>query len=498
MSDTRRMNLPRTWRLRLMAVLFALLPFVLLELGLRTFAPLTRIEWDSAAQLSVDLSDAPPLFVLNESTQRWEIPDSRGNFFQPDGFAAKKPTNSKRIFVLGGSTVQGRPYSIETSFSTWTKLRLQAANPDSNFEVVNCGGVSYASYRVAKILDEVLQHQPDLIVVYTGHNEFLEDREYAEFRELESTRGGFARWASKLRTVTWLNSKLARPKRNVDLITQTMPAEVDARLDHLGGLDRYVRDPTWSTGVERQFALTLESMIQRTQNANVPLILCVPSCDLVNTPPFKSQLNPNFSQQQREAFVSAWDNAKIDQLELPARLGELETCLELDPDHAGANYVLGRLLYEQGDSAKAKNHLVASRDHDVCPLRATSPIVASVAELANRYSVPLVDMSQVFDQRDHRGNRIPDGIPDPHIFVDHVHPSVAGHQLIGQKIVDTIARLGWYQLDNDMERQYSDLVDQYLSELSEDYFIRGQQRLQGLRQWAAGRAEKRPPASSAP
>ena len=64
--------------------------------------------------------------------------------------------------MLGGSTVQGRPFSIETAFSTWLELSLTAADPSRIWQVVNCGGVSYASYRLAPIVDESSCYKPDL------------------------------------------------------------------------------------------------------------------------------------------------------------------------------------------------------------------------------------------------------------------------------------------------------------------------------------------------
>src|SRR5262249_61251249 len=100
----------------------------------------------------------------------------RLNHFRPDSFAAKKSPHEFRVFCLGGSTVQGEPFEIETAFTTWLELSLQAADPERKFDVINCGGVSYATYRLVPVLQEVAGHQPDLIIFFEGHNEFLEDR----------------------------------------------------------------------------------------------------------------------------------------------------------------------------------------------------------------------------------------------------------------------------------------------------------------------------------
>ena len=91
-------------------------------------------------------------------------------------------------YCLGGSTVQGRPYAIETSFTTWLELNLRTADPRYQWEVVNCGGVSYASYRLVPILRELLAYEPDLFIICTGHNEFLEDRTYASVKARSGVR----------------------------------------------------------------------------------------------------------------------------------------------------------------------------------------------------------------------------------------------------------------------------------------------------------------------
>src|SRR3954464_5331092 len=164
---------------RAVAIGLGLLPLVACELTLRALGTGKPTEFNDPF---VGFSDIHPLFVLNEQTGHYEIPKSRQSHFQPDGFSAEKSPDEFRIFVLGGSTVQGRPWSIETSFTTWLELNLNASDRAHRYDVVNCGGVSYATYRLIPILQEVLNYQPDLIVFCEGHNEFLEDRSYAPLK----------------------------------------------------------------------------------------------------------------------------------------------------------------------------------------------------------------------------------------------------------------------------------------------------------------------------
>ena len=205
MKSARSAKPARRWRgllFRLSAVAIGLAPFLLAE---ATFAILDWGRPDYEQDPFVGFSAVYPLFVLNEDGTRYEIPPSRRTFFRRESFAAKKGDNEFRIFCLGGSTVQGRPFAIETSFTTWLEINLQAADPKRDWEVVNCGGVSYASYRLVPILKEVLGHQPDLIILYTGHNEFLEDRTYRHIKQVPSIVRRPCELVSRTRTYTLLH-----------------------------------------------------------------------------------------------------------------------------------------------------------------------------------------------------------------------------------------------------------------------------------------------------
>ena len=96
------------------AIGMALSPFMILELALRVIAP--QENRDVAVDPYIDLQQQQALFELDIDANEWRIPEHRMNFFRPASFSAIKREDTKRIFVLGGSTVQGRPFSTETAF----------------------------------------------------------------------------------------------------------------------------------------------------------------------------------------------------------------------------------------------------------------------------------------------------------------------------------------------------------------------------------------------
>ena len=105
--------------------------------------------------------------------------------------------------------------------------------------------------------------------------------------------------------------------------------------------------------------------------------------------------------------------------------------------------------------------------------------------------VPLIRTDQLFDRKDRSGNSVPDGIADPGLFVDHVHPTIAGHQQLAEAIfrqLGTVETLAVGTLEQPVRQKYQSLVQSHLTTLDEAYFARGKQRLEGLRKWASGRA----------
>ena len=235
---------------RVLAVLAGLLPLIFLEIGLRIF------NVGAAAPASDPLSGFNrnfPLFERHSSVYR--TAQVREPFFCPQEFAAEKPRNGFRIFCFGGSTVHGHPYQSDTAFPKWLEIELAATDPTKSYQAINCGGVSYASYRLAPIVREVLNYQPDLIVVATGENEFLEDRTYHSLKSRSAFRAWLEDAAYSLRIVRVGRNCIHPPNANAQKGSgsEQLPLEVQPKLDQESGYASYHRDDAWHEQVLAQF-----------------------------------------------------------------------------------------------------------------------------------------------------------------------------------------------------------------------------------------------------
>ncbi|MBX3439719.1 MAG: tetratricopeptide repeat protein [Planctomycetaceae bacterium] len=484
----------RQWAFRALAVILGLTPLLGFELLCRT------LDWgapDVHDDPFVGFRDVRPLFVLNPKTSRFEIPSARQDFFCPESFPATKAENEYRVFCLGGSTVQGRPFAIQTSFTTWLELSLQAADPSRRWDVINCGGVSYSSFRLIPILQEVLAYEPDLIIFYEGHNEFLEDRTFHHLKNPGIIKGVPLSLAARLRTFTVMREGVLRLKgRSSSEPPQgrpILPTEVDALLDYRGGLEHYHWDPEWRETVIEQFAFNLRRIAQLTHEANVRLVFVNPVNNLKDSPPFKSEHRGDLSDAERQEWnnltATAFDLLKAKVRDLPEAIRLMERACEIDPQHAGAAYHLAQCYHAAGRMDEARMAFVRAKELDVCPLRILEPMSQAIFDVADETETPLLDADELFRVRER------DGIPGGYWLIDHVHPTVAGHQLIAEGLAELFVSLGIVKPRADWKATQERTFDEYLSTLDDLYFNRGMSRLNAERGWARGRSQLLRPGS---
>ncbi|MFK7820549.1 MAG: SGNH/GDSL hydrolase family protein, partial [Planctomycetaceae bacterium] len=321
---------------RLAAIAFGLMIVLAAELGCRAFGVGLAEQTDDPF---VGFESVVPLFVENKAGDAMEIAEGRLRFFAADSFSKPKPANTYRIFCLGGSTVQGRPFSIETSFTTWLQQSLSVTDSSRDWEVVNCGGVSYASYRLVPILSECLQYEPDFIVVCTGHNEFLEDRTYASIK----ASGSAYRMLAHSRLFTLMRSATMPDRSERDQFL--LNTDVNARLDYDDGLQFYERDDEWRNQVAEHFESNLRRMATACSDAEIPLLFMLPPSNFSGSPPFKTVPNEAVADGVRTHILAA---RKLYETDLAAAITELKSAVEQDPRHAANLFELGRVCESAG------------------------------------------------------------------------------------------------------------------------------------------------------
>ncbi len=460
------------------AVLLALLPLVLLEGGLRAFG----VGKDRGAEADAAGFGRSSLFELDAEEEVYRTARHRLLFFGAQQFAAKKPAKTFRIFGLGGSTVYGHPYEAGTCFLKWLELELAGRDSTRAYESINCGGISYASYRLTKVLDEVLQYEPDLIVIATGHNEFLEDRSY----RAEKKRSPLVRWAvdqgDKLRTVT-VARRLLRggpEESNEEEDDSGLKREVDTRLDAQSGYGSYHRDEKWRQSVIGQYEESVRAMVRSCRDAKVPLILINLGENLRDCPPFKSEHRNDLAARPLQKWQELFDRASGVDDSSPAQALDLYRKAEaIDDQYALLAFRMARLLDVLGDARQAAGYYQKARQLDICPLRMVSELHERLKRVAKETSTPLIDAEALV------AGMSPEGIAGNNCFMDHVHPDFKQHQELGRLLADEVETMGLVSANRswtDSQRRRAYRLQ--FRRLGPAYLANGRRRVGWLENWA--------------
>lgn len=372
-------------------------------------------------------------------------------WFNAQYFPKHKAAGTKRVFCLGGSTTFGHPYDDNTSFCGWLREYLPLADNSCQWEVINCGGISYASYRVAAVMEELTQYEPDLFIVYSVHNEFLERRTYAGMFEKSSLGLKLHAALSKTRTYAAVdrvvqqvrgNSRLPVKEPKPASTKDILPAEVDEILNHTVGPRDYHRDIDWRKGVVQHYELNLQRMVDMARQANAAMVLITPASNERNCAPFKSELDAGLNPVEQEAFWKLMRQAEdeANSGEFEKSLASLQQLATIDPHFAHVHFRIGQLQMELKRYDEAQAAFLRALNEDVCPLRAVDEILQAVRRVGQEKNVPIVD----FDQKLHDLSELKLGhrCLGEEYFSDHVHPTIEVNEQLGLWIIECLRQKG--------------------------------------------------------
>lgn len=452
------------------------LEFSLYLLGFRTLA--------DSDDPSNGFSDRFSLFVPSKSENGediYETASNRLNLFNQQHFLARKPKNGFRIFCLGGSTTYGRPYDDETSFCGLLRIVLPELDPSHHWEVINAGGISYASPRIAILMQELIRYEPDLFIFYTGHNEFLEQRTYESLLKTPESVRTLRGVASYSRIYTAMHHATHPEEVSFSNKSTANIDEVNTLLDRSIGPTAYHRDEEWREDVIAEFRENLTRVIALAKSAKSRVIFVSPAAKLRDCKPFKSEHRSDLSGDQLANFQQHQHSAKqhLAKVEFKQALACIESALEIDDQYANAHFLRGRILFEMGEFKRAKMSLQRALEEDVCPLRANLEIVGIVRDVAQDHKLPLVDFADMIDQVSENG------IPGEDWFLDHVHPTLIGHQLLANALGEQLAQLNVTKdaLDWD-EKSFYRISDRHLEEIDRSKHAMALRNLAKVLSWA--------------
>jgi len=371
--------------------------------------------------------------------------NNKRGLFNYQEFPREKSSNTYRIFCMGGSTTYGRPYGDRVSFCGWLREYLNAADSTRDWEVINAGGISFASYRVARLMNELKHYQPDLFIVYSGQNEFLEERSYGALANLPA-------WLINLNATLSGTRIYTVMKDMIDAVQSTLPkqaqshyrldSEVDEILNHTIGPESYHRDDVLKRQVTTHYRLNLMRMVRIARSAGAGMILVQPAINIKDMSPFKSEHRENLGEQAQRDWEALFQQATglHEAGDFSAAVNTYHQALGIDDRYADLHYRIGKSYFELQQYDEAEQAFRRAVEEDIAPLRILASMQHTVAEVAASENVPLIDFPGIIREaylthHDH-------AIFGKEYFPDHVHTNMDGYRLLGLALFDELVAQG--------------------------------------------------------
>lgn len=414
----------RAWVFRAAAVLLGLSPLLLVEAALRILGIGADLRLVVPSQTAPGWSQLNPLFDQPYYGQA----DLSGP--EPRTFQLPKPPATRRILVVGGSTVIGFPYSSELAFPRHLEVALQArAKPGETIEVLNAGMTALNSSAEVAVVEEGLKADPDLIVVYTGHNEFYGPGGVASSSEWLNPE--WYRFIARWRRLYLLQalSRITRPTRSSSDLIESLPGNVHIPLD--GKL--------FDLAATR-FEQNMTAMAELSRAAGVPIVFVSPVANEHDQPPIEDL------RELHSAGDAAWQQA--------LRTGEREL-KEGNPEKAVTSLEAARVgreadplirfrlaqAYEQtGRRELAIEQYQQALNLDGCRFRAPSVFRSRMAAVAARYTASgarFVDLHAEICRNEAAS------VPGRMHFLEHVHFTWDGNRAVGDALAHCITEQVW-------------------------------------------------------
>lgn len=371
-------------------LLFPVLVFFIIEVGLRIGGYNEELQ-----DLFIEMPSKPDYLVTNPAFVSRYFP----NFvpqLAPAPFFKNKPDSTFRVFVFGGSSTQGFPYTFYGSFSSRIEQKLMMETQGLNIEVINLGMTAVNSYVIWDLSHRVEDYEPDAVIIYAGHNEF-----YGSFGVGSSQFGAGKLVRLKRLTISLKNLRLYQFFENLlksedkNSENRTLMARV------VSESDIKLNDDVYEAGIH-QFKKNLTDAVSGFTNKEIPVYIGTIASNLKDQAPLgeDAESNASFKKAQKE--------------------------------------------FAQGDLEIAKAEFLKAKELDEIRFRGPEDINKVIKTVSTELNLELIDIQEAsYDSSS-------SGIPDNTFFADHLHPNWRGNQIIGELFFERIKekQLGDYFLPN--------------------------------------------------
>lgn len=372
-------------------------------------------------------------------------------------FAYHKSQNGYRIFCLGESTTASFPYELNARFHRLLQDRLSTLFPGKMIEVINVGLSAVNSFTVREFAEELIDYQPDLFLLYLGHNEFYGAFGVGSTQSFGKSRTviRFNLWLQKFKIFQLLRNTIAALRGNTAKSSNAAPNQT--LMEQVVGKQYLAFGSADYQKAAQSFRENLTDIIKIAQKNNVGILVSTLTSNLKDHPPFhslfSSQLAPAAKAQWEKAFQQGleWEHQKAYE---PA-LAAYREAEKLDATPAKLYFQMGKCYAALQRYPEALAAYQQARDDDALRFRATGEFNEIIRQVCRDEKTPIVEMEKAFAENS------PHGLTGFEFICEHLHPNFAGYFLMAKIFCTAMAENNFIARAADWNRRLDKSDEEY-------------------------------------
>jgi hypothetical protein len=368
-----------------------------------------------------------PVSGLRQEDMKWKTNPLYGVSFHSQNFNRKSP-DTFRIFTVGGSAMFGWGFGDPFHWNAAALLGkfLSTRFPGRRIEVINAAGLSWGSSRVAPLVHELVRYNPDLIIVYSGNNEF---HEYGAYHDVVE------------RPISIRKMIEIGERSRFFLVLQTILVDIQIRTGAKEDIGETCRDLDGKeyAHLREIYRCNLEDIIKTARTSGAKVLLTTIPVNLKANPDNRydwlwdaSHHGSNLDESGLARWNTAWKEGLLamEKKEWVRGLACFSQARNIDPEYAETTHWQGACLENMGryDQAYEKYWEYIDRVHRL----SNRDLEADVRATALGMGASLFDARGLFEARS------PHRLTNYTLFVDSMHPNKRGHALLAEGLAGPV------------------------------------------------------------
>jgi tetratricopeptide (TPR) repeat protein len=395
---------------------------------------LRAVGYGTSLQLFRPFASNPAYLEINPQLGERYFPgkNTRPAVAQTNIMLKEKPDDLYRIIALGASTTAGYPYLYNGTFPAILKQILKNKYPDKRLEVINLAMPAVTSYAVREIALHLQKYEPDMLIIYAGHNEFYGGLGVASTASVGSNRYlvNAYLWLIDFRLVQLISDMTTKLQL---WFAATVNSPQGTLMQQLAKEQTIpFNSPLYHRAAE-VFRENIRDVIRAAGADNIPVLIGTLVSNVRDQAPFTDVISDSARLPLWEKHLNS-AKLNLSRKHYDLALADLNRAMEVDSMPATAHFLAGVAHLLNGDTLSAKEAFYRAKDYDGLRFRAAENINRIIEQFAGEPNVSVVPVKQFFE------NNTEYGVPGKQLFLEHLHPNLYGYFLMAKCFAEVIER----------------------------------------------------------